>query len=214
MDASPSIHVDTPLCTPMHFQKSHVVEPSGMVAKPIEEHGSGWYTAIMRGRQRQWTIRWRTQFGHYRAEPPVMPHMVDEILSFGDSQWRTEYLLPTNGQWANLVATWWVLDQQPVARYHPHPHIEVLPGRMGGEATLMNSRLPVTDIVGAHQRLVDEGSSPSQAADQVCEWWHIPDPQHVQSAGNYAGSRHHLSLENGRYQFCSYCPAGDCGLAL
>ena len=39
MDANPSLHVDTPPCTPMHFQKSHVVEPSGMVAKPIEEHG-------------------------------------------------------------------------------------------------------------------------------------------------------------------------------
>ena len=85
--------------------------------------------------------------------------MVDEILSFHDRQWHTEYLLPAEGQWANLVGTWWVLSQQPVARYDPHPHIEVLPGRMGGEPTLMNSRLPVTDIVGAYQRFVDEGNS-------------------------------------------------------
>ena len=211
MRAGMSIHVDTPLCAPMHFSKNHVVEQSGGVVEPVQKHGRGWYATTMRGRQSQWTIRWRSQLGHYQSEPPVMPHMVDELLSFDNRDWRVEYLLPVDGQWVNLVgAAWWVLDRQPVGLYHPHPHIDVLPGRVGGEPTLTGSRLPVPNAVGAYQEFVNEGRSPTRAAEQVCEWWGLPDPQHVLSALNYAGSRHHLSLEHGKYRFCSYCPTRDC----
>ena len=206
-----SVHMDTPLCTPMHFSKSHVVELSGAVIKPVEKHGGGWRTATMRGRQRQWKIRWRTQSGRYRSEPPVMPHTVSEILSFDDRDWHVEYLLPTDDQWTDPAGVWWALGQQPIAFYRPHPHIDILPGRVSGDPTLMDGRLSVPYAAGAFQRFANEGVPFARAAEKVCDRYAIPDPQHVLSAVSYAGSRHHLSLERGKYQFRSYRSTCDCG---